>query len=119
MDSLDTLPLKAPSSLAERWDIAILTSDPTLTHRAGAAALGLCWEKFRRFHRYNGRALDYSTTVLDTLLGQGYKFSDIAVAGQRALVLCMDGLVAVEGAETFSEPPAAGSTAGGASNEAS
>lgn len=105
--------LQAPGSIAERWDVVLASQSNGAQHRALAAALGLCWPRFRRRHPYTNNALTYGGHVLDTLLGEGAQLGEILAAGREALELCVSGLVEVEGERTFSETPAAGATTGG------
>lgn len=101
------LDLVAPTSLVECWDVAILAETEGARERAFAAALGLCWPRFRRRHPYGGNALVYSTRVLETLLatpgddGQPPKIGEILRAGVAAFGLISERLVPVEGAERF------------------
>jgi hypothetical protein len=99
------LVLEVPRSLAERWDVAILYSHPGAETRACAAALGLCWRRFRARKPYPGNALQYGGTVVDTLLGEGASMGEILAAAAEAYALCVTGLVSVEGAADFSAPP--------------
>lgn len=95
------LVLVTPPSLAERWDVALAAQSDGAQHRATAAALGLCWPRFRRTHPYSGNALAYGGVVIDALLAEGASFSEIAAASVEAIRICLDGLVPVEGAERF------------------
>lgn len=98
--------LTKPSSIAERWDAVLLSSDDATRPRAAAAALGLCWPRLRRRVPYKGDALSFGGAVIDTLVGkEGARYLDVYGWGLKALDLCADGLVPVEGAEGFSEPP--------------
>lgn len=106
------LVLVAPGSLAERWDVAILAQTEGQSHRARAAALGLCWPRYRRRYPYAGNAVAYGGAVIDHLLAEGATIGEILVAGAEAYMVCLDGLVAVEGAEDFSETPEGGAPTG-------
>lgn len=107
------LVLEVPGSLARRWDVAILWQTPGCDHKARLAALGLCWPRFLRRKPYSGNAVTYAEAVADTLLAEGASMKELLAAGEEALLLCVHGLVSVEGASDFSETPADGATTGG------
>lgn len=113
--------LTVPASIAERWDVLILSGAEGCGFRAAAAALGLCWPRFRRRHPYGGNALRYGGEVLDTLASEGYSLSEISVAADVAAGLIADNLPRIEGAADFSKPPVAqdGTPSGGGSTSAS
>jgi hypothetical protein len=105
------LDLAPPASLAERWDVVGAAGDAPdnqVMVRVLAAALGLCWGRFRRnakAPKYDGRILAYGGRVLDYLLGAGADLADIVTAGLRAQKLCQENALAsedVEAAEGFS-----------------
>lgn len=109
------LELIRPTSIAERWDVCLLAAQPGLGHRSRAAALGLCWPRFRRRHPYRGDALAYSTVVLDELLGGDPPLTtlgELVAPGLHALRLCLDGLAPVDGADGFYDRPSGGATDG-------
>lgn len=97
--------LRAPGSLAERWEVLIAAETPGSRPRAQACALALCWPDFRRQHPYSYQPLRYGGEVLDRLLAAGHKLRDVLSLGEAALVVCGRGLVSVEGAADFGEPP--------------
>lgn len=116
----EPLELVRPSSLAERWDIAVLAASGAPQHRLHAAAIGVCWPRFRRKNPYRGDAMAYSRIVIDTILTakEPAQIADLAIPGTEAVRLCLEDLVSVEGASGFSDPPAGGTSAGGGSSVA-
>lgn len=111
------LDLAAPGSLAERWDVAGAATDAPdnqVMIRVLAAALGLCWGRFRRnpkSPKYDGRVLAFGGRVLDFALEHGAPLHHVITAGGRALQLCRAGLVtqeAIDDAAGFSPARTAG-----------
>ena len=100
------LTLEAPADLAERWDVVLAADVEGQLPRVLAGALGLCWPRLRKRVRYGGNILTYGGNVIRTLLAEGATIAEIVRVGSAAYALCRAGLVDVEGAGDFSEPPA-------------
>lgn len=111
------LELVLPVEVAERLDVLALASQPGIPqHRTAALALGLCWPRFRRFHRYSGDALAYSALVERVVLvEQKQSFAAMMVVAREALELVLSNLPAIEGAKDFTKPPDDGIAAPGGS----
>lgn len=84
----------APSSAAERWDVASAAHAGAAPQRTMALALGLSWPRLRRRLasegiRYTGDPMGFGGRVFDWLIGQGAVYSEIVDAGQLALQACV------------------------------
>ena len=107
-----TIRLVRPTSLGVRSSLAYAVARAD-EDRVFAAALWHCSATIRQHVRDPGKVGQLGSAVLDWLLGEGVAYVAAYQAGQRAWLLCIEGLPAWGGASSvagFSDPTTAGST---------
>jgi hypothetical protein len=84
-----------PSSLAERYDVAIAYASGQSRQRVAAATVGLCWTRFRRRVPYTGDVLTYGGRVIEELCKSGpdrvpiFELSGLGIEIAEAILLTL------------------------------